>query len=822
MPESPRHPPASGGAALAERLPVATLEVDAEGLLSWANASFARLTAIRPGEADGLGWFAALPLESRPALLSALALRRDFDLSIRLLRADGVKAWVEFCARWQADRQAFIAVCIDVTTSQVRELAARGEAEQFRLVANNVPVLIAYYDAASNRCRFANRRYAETFGHDERSILGLTVPQVIGEEAARKIQPQVDHVLANKASVNYERHLTAADGTRRWIEVHLLPHLDLEGTPIGAFVLISDITKYRVAESTVRESEERLAKFMQASVEGIVFHRDGLITDVNPPLLQLLGYTPGEMLGRSTLDFIAADHRERVVAVIASGHEITYESMVVHKDGTRIPVEFIVRTMLYQTERLRMTIVRDLRDRQAALARIHYLAHHDALTGLPNRGSFLERVEEATVQAAASGHTLALLFVDIDHFKRVNDSLGHLAGDALLQVVALRITGALRSTDLVARFAGDEFVVLLGGEQRHADIKEVADKLLGVIEAPIELDGREISVTPSIGVALYPQDGDTPAELLKHADTAMYHAKAKGRAQCLFFEPAMARAAYDALVMESELAQALQQGQFVLFFQPQVQLSDGALGGYEALVRWQHPQRGLLSPNDFIPVAEERRLMLGIGHWVLSESLRHALDWRRRGLTDARVGVNLSTMQFQAAGFVELVEQVLAEHGADGSCLELELTERMLMDDLDAVRGTLERLRARGIRIAVDDFGTGYTSLARLKDLAVDRLKIDRSFIKDLPGDRGSAAITDAIIRMARGLELDVVAEGVETPEQLAWLAAHGCGTAQGHLITPAMDAAHFEAWLRSPQPQAANGVVRTSLASAAGPSPAS
>jgi EAL domain-containing protein (putative c-di-GMP-specific phosphodiesterase class I) len=392
----------------------------------------------------------------------------------------------------------------------------------------------------------------------------------------------------------------------------------------------------------------------------------------------------------------------------------------------------------------------------------------------------------------------------------------------LLQVVALRITGALRSTDLLARFAGDEFVVLLGGEQRHADIKEVADKLLGVIEAPIELDGREISVTPSIGVALYPQDGDTPAELLKHADTAMYHAKAKGRAQCLFFEPAMARAAYDALVMESELAQALQQGQFVLFFQPQVQLSDGALGGYEALVRWQHQQRGLLSPNDFIPVAEERRLMLGIGRWVLSESLRHALDWRRRGLTDARVGVNLSTMQFQAAGFVELVEQVLAEHGADGSCLELELTERMLMDDLDAVRGTLERLRARGIRIAVDDFGTGYTSLARLKDLAVDRLKIDRSFIKDLPGDRGSAAITDAIIRMARGLELDVVAEGVETPEQLAWLAAQGCGTVQGHLITPAMDAAHFEAWLRSPQPQATGGVVRTSSASAAGSSPAS
>ena len=796
MAENPRREP-----ALDDRLPVAALALGPEGLVLWANEAFERLTAIPAQEARHLGWLAAIPLDTRPALLAALATRRDFGLPIRLLRADGSKAWVEFSARWQADRAEFIAVLVDVTTSRVGELAARGEVEQFRLVANNVPVLIAYFDAAGNRCRYANRRYAETFGHDEHSILGLTVAQVIGEEAARLIQPRVDHVLAHKTSVSYERQLSAADGGQRWIEAHLLPHLDREGSAVGAFVLISDITKHRRAEDALRESEERLAKFMQASVEGIVFHKHGTVTDVNPALLQLLGYTADEVLGRSTLDFIVASDHERVLAAIDSGTDMHSESMVVHKDGRQIPVEFIGRVMPYQGERLRMTIVRDLRDRQATLAHIHHLAHHDALTGLPNRTAFLARVQAAIARASAAAGTLALLFVDIDHFKRVNDSLGHLAGDELLQAVARRITGTLRSTDIVARFAGDEFVVLLGGEQRRADIQDVADKLLGVIEAPIDVDGREISVTPSIGVALYPQHGETPAELLKNADTAMYHAKARGRAQCLFFEPAMARAAYDALVMESELAQALLHGQFALYFQPQVRLYDGTLAGYEALVRWRHPVRGLLGPNDFIPVAEERRLMLGIGHWVLSQSLRQALDWRRRDITTVRVGVNLSTMQFQANGFVELVERTLREHGADGSWLELELTERMLMDDLAAVRGTLERLRAHGVRIAVDDFGTGYTSLARLKDLAVDRLKIDRSFIQDLPADRRSAAITDAIIRMARGLELDVVAEGVETAEQLAWLAAHGCGTVQGHLVTPPMDAAKFEDWLRAPRP---------------------
>ena len=675
--------------------------------------------------------------------------------------------------------------------------ALRAEIEQFKLLCNNVPVAMAYYERAGNTCGYANQGYAAMFGRTESSILGLTVAEVIGDEAASAIQPQVDQVLRELCAAAYERQLSDGNGGLRSIEVNLLPHLDGSGQAVGAFVLISDITRHRRAEAALRESEERLAKFMQASAEGIVFHKGGLITDVNPPLLALLGHTLPGMLGRSTLDFVAPDRRARVAEVIAAGHEISYDSAVLHRDGTHIPVEFIVRTMHYQGERLRMTIVRDIRDRLEAQARIHHLAHHDALTGLPNRLAFIERAEALLAQAQGSGANLALLFIDLDHFKRVNDSLGHPVGDILLQTVAGRIIATLRGADVVARFGGDEFVLLLAGHATPAAVQEVAGKLLAAIGAPLEVAGAPISVTPSIGVALFPDHGSTPAELIKHADTAMYHAKSRGRAGCYFFEPAMAEAVRADLATEGRLAQAIRDQEFVLHFQPQLALADGALLGVEALVRWAHPERGLVGPDQFIAVAEARRLILPIGQWVLQEALRCAMGWRHAGLMAVPVAVNLSTLQFQAPGFVAVVERALADAGAHGPMLELELTERMLMDDLPEVRATLGRLKAIGVRISVDDFGTGYTSLGRLKDLPLDRLKIDRSFVHDLPGNAGSAAIAGAIIQMGKSLKLQVVAEGVETAAQREWVRAQGCDAQQGFLEGQPLPAAAFEAWLR-------------------------
>jgi diguanylate cyclase (GGDEF)-like protein len=464
-----------------------------------------------------------------------------------------------------------------------------------------------------------------------------------------------------------------------------------------------------------------------------------------------------------------------------------------------------VRTMVRGGEQLRMTIVRDIRDRHAAQARIHHLAHHDALTGLPNRLSFMAHLSQqmATV-AQGDAPRLALLFIDLDHFKRVNDSLGHLVGDTLLRTVAARIIASLRATDLVSRFGGDEFVVLLAGlapgAQQRADAEEVAQKLLASIGAPVDVERRPLSVTPSIGVALYPDDGDTPEALVKHADSAMYLAKSRGRANHQFFDRGTANSAYAELVMEGQLAQALERGEFVLHFQPQVRARDGGLVGAEALIRWNHPERGLLLADAFIPLAEQRQLMLPIGQWVLAEAARCALRWRDMGLKVAPVAVNLSSVQFHSIGFVEAVAQVLPGEGIGSGLLELELTERMLMDDLVAVKQRLVHLKAMGLQISVDDFGTGYSSLGHLKELPIDKVKIDRSFVHDLPMNRDSAAIARAIVQMGRSLGLLVIAEGVETEAQREFLAEQGCDELQGLLISAPLPQAAFEVWVRERQ----------------------
>ncbi|MEO6030970.1 MAG: EAL domain-containing protein [Burkholderiaceae bacterium] len=679
-------------------------------------------------------------------------------------------------------------------------------ARLFRLLAEHVPVLIAYFGAADYRCRFANRQYAQSFGLDEHSIVGSTVTQVIGEEGAREIEPYIRRVLEERVPVVYERTIATPQGPR-WIEVHLLPHrADVadsagRGEVVGALVLLSDVTRFRRAEQAVRESEERLGKFMQASAEGIVFHQDGVITDANPPMCELIGYRLDELLGHTTLDYIAPEQVAEVAAVIASGQETSYESVLLHRSGERIPVEFIVRTMLRGGERLRMTIVRDIRDRHAAQARIHHLAHHDALTGLPNRVLFMEQLEHLTAGGPGSGNRLALLFIDLDHFKRVNDSLGHLVGDALLRTVAARITASLRATDLVARFGGDEFMVLLVEDasrtEHRDDAYEVAQKLLVSIGAPVPAEGRPISVTPSIGIALYPSDGVTPGELVKQADSAMYQAKACGRANVQFFDSGMAAHAYAALVIEGQLALALERGEFELHFQPQVRAVDGVVVGAEALIRWNHPERGLLLADAFIPVAEQRRLMVPIGQWVLQEALRCAQRWEALGLAVAPVGVNLSSVQFGSIGFVDAIAAVLPPGGVRRGLIELELTERMLMDDLAEVKQRLEHLKALGLQIAVDDFGTGYSSLGHLKELPIDKVKIDRSFVHDLPGNRGSTAITRAIIQMGHSLGMAVIAEGVETEAQREYLVREGCDQLQGLLVSAPLPRAAFEDWVR-------------------------
>ena len=789
-----------------DALPGPVLLLDAQGSALHVNPAFAAFARRDAAHLLGRAWQELLDADSRRGLLAQLAQPADFATALFVSgsAAGEGAAWVEWAAHWQAEAGRWLCLLHDASAAKRSEAEAREQARLFRLLADNVPVLIAYYRASDFQCQFANKAYARTFGTDERAVVGKTFAEVIGNDAAAQIEPRVQQMLHLQQPAAYERELAQPDGSTRFIDVNLLPHVGEGGDTVGCFVLISDITRHRLAERAVRESEERLAKFLHASAEGIVFHRDGIITDANPPLCALIGYTLEELRGRPALDFVAPDQVPRVTGVMQAGQEISYETAVVDKAGRRIAVEFIVRTMLRNGERLRMTIVRDIRDRQAAQARIHHLAHHDALTGLPNRMSFMEQLQQHMVAAEAEGTRLALLFIDLDHFKRVNDSLGHLVGDTLLRTVAARILASLRATDVVARFGGDEFMVLLHGgpsrEQQRDDVDEVARKLLAAIEVPVNAEGRPISVTPSIGVAFFPGDAGTPDELIKNADSAMYLAKSKGRANHQFFDRGIADSAYAALVLEGQLAHALERGEFELYFQPQLRLRDGVLVSCEALLRWNHPERGLLLPDQFIPVAERQRLMLAIGQWALTEAARCALRWDAQGLAVAPVAVNLSTVQFQSVGFVEAVAQVLADDGDAARAarlIELELTERMLMDDIGEVKHRLLRLKAMGLGISVDDFGTGYSSLGHLKELPIDKIKIDRSFVHDLPDNRDSAAITRAIVQLGLSLGMTVTAEGVETEAQRAFLLRQGCDQVQGLLIGPPMPLAAFEDWAR-------------------------
>ena len=763
-------------------LPSPVLVLTTAGDATSVNTAFSDFTGLAAEAARGAGWRSVVGPKGLAPLLKALAAKRDFTLQLALRRLDsGVEAWVDCSARWLPVAERYLCQLHDVSAVRMAEAGAREQAQQLRLLANNVPALIALYAADDHRCLFANAGYAQTFGFTEQSILGKTFEQIIGTEAARMIRPFVDEVEQQGRPTRYERQLTTPKG-RQWIEVQIVPHLSEDGRVLAAFVLINDITRHREAERAVRESEDRLAKFMQASVEGIVFHKDGIITDANPPILALTGHTLNEIIGRKNLEFIAPEQIPKVLEVMAASAETAYESVLLHKDGTRIPVEFIVRTIERGGEKLRMTIVRDLRDREAARSHIYHLAHHDPLTGLLNRMAFMERLEVLMASGRAGDAEGALLFIDLDQFKRVNDSLGHLAGDVLLQTLAQRLKHLLRGSDLVARFGGDEFLVLLPGALPLADVEEVARKVLVAFAAPLQLEGRSISVTPSVGIALYPLHAATPAELIRCADAAMYLAKQQGRATLRCYDPELGQRALAALELESQLTQAVARGEFELHYQGQVRGSDAALVGAEALIRWRHPTRGLVEPDDFIPMVEQHRLVMPIGQWVLREAARAARRWQQAG-RPLPVSVNVSSLQFSDIGFGASVAQVLREEGLDGRWLELEITERMLMDDIDAVSATLADLKALGVRIAIDDFGTGYSSLGRLNRLPIDRIKIDRSFVSGLPDNSGHAAIAKAIITLAQSLGMATIAEGVETEAQRGFLVALGCEELQGDLF---------------------------------------
>ena len=426
-------------------------------------------------------------------------------------------------------------------------------------------------------------------------------------------------------------------------------------------------------------------------------------------------------------------------------------------------------------------------ERHASARHIEFLAHHDALTGLPNRTVMESRFEQAVADASRSGTHVALMFLDLDSFKTVNDSMGHPVGDELLKEVALRLGQFARASDIVSRQGGDEFLIVFTGLASGADVALAADRLVQDFKAPFLVDGHEIATSFSIGIALFPHDGHDFATLLKKADIAMYQAKAAGRDTYRLFGDHMDVAALGRHRIRNALHQAVERFEFKLHFQPQVDLASGRVIGAEALLRWTHPELGVVPPVEFIPVAEESGLIVPIGEWVLNEACRQAVAWQAPGRPPLSVAVNISAVQFARGDLEDTVRRALAASGLAPRLLELELTESVLIHNVDSVLATVTRLKRLGVTLSIDDFGTGYSSLTYLKRFAVDRLKIDQSFIRDLVSDPESAAIVRAIVQMARSLNLKTVAEGIEDDHVLAHLRVIGCDQGQGYGIARPM-----------------------------------
>jgi diguanylate cyclase (GGDEF)-like protein/PAS domain S-box-containing protein len=584
-----------------------------------------------------------------------------------------------------------------------------------------------------------------------------------------------------------------AEQGRRTILSSAVPLVAQDGAQLGAVEVSEDITTQRELMDTLRASEARYQTVFENSIDAVlVLEPDGAIVAANPGACRMLGYSEQELraighagivdAGTPTLAELIAE-RDR------SGH-MTSEVTLVRKDGSRFPGEVSAFAFPYRDGEVRVSlIIRDITERKRADARIEHLAYHDELTGLPNRVLFNETLRRRLSLGQRDGREFAVMLLDLDGFKLVNDTLGHEVGDQLLKEVAERFRQTLRAGDMVARLGGDEFILLLEEPGSKEDIGALAQRVLHAIARPCRLGGEDLHLTASIGISMFPKDGEDARTLLKNSDLAMYHAKEAGKNNYAYFSEEMNTFSQRRLVIESALRRTLDGRELLLHYQPKFALASGAVTGTEALIRWKPDGQPMVSPAEFIPIAEETGLILPIGAWVLRTALFQQRAWLGAGVRPGRVAINLSARQLAQEDLPDLVAALLAETGLAPESLEIEITESMVMRNPDWAATLLGRLKDMGVRITVDDFGTGYSSLSYLKRFPIDCVKIDRSFIRDLPDDPDDAAITRGIVAMAHSLRMSVVAEGVETDEQIRFLRELGCDEVQGFAFSRPVDA---------------------------------
>jgi diguanylate cyclase (GGDEF)-like protein/PAS domain S-box-containing protein len=777
--------------------------VDPDGTLRYASPAFGRMLGYDPEEVVGKMNVLDqvhpddLPhvLEETEKALSAGGVATN-KAEYRFLHKDGSWRWMESVGTYLLDDPAVGGVVVtsrDVTERKEAEDNLREAEERYRTLVEHIPA-VTYIDRIDevNSTVYISPQVEEMLGYtperwreDSEFLM-----KIIHPDDKERILAEVRRTNETGDPFGEEYRVICKSGHAVWVRDEAGLVKDREGTPIFWQGVVHDISERRRVEAALRESEQRFRKsFDNATIGMALVGRDGRWLQVNRSLCEILGYREVELLGKTFQDVTHPDDLDAdldQVRRMLDGEIRTYqmEKRYFRKEGHVVWVILSV-SLVHDEEGEPLYFVsqiQDISERKVLEERLQHRAFHDPLTDLPNRQLFMDRLGQALRRTGRRHKRVAVLFMDLDGFKGVNDSLGHEVGDLLLTVVAQRLRHCLRPEDTLARFGGDEFVVLIEALDDPAQAVQVAERITEEIRRPFILEGRDQYVNASIGISLGDARTHDPDDLLREADTAMYRAKDEG-GDFRVFNPAMYERAFTRFEAENDLRRAVEQGEFVVHYQPMVDLRTGEWWGMEALVRWDHPERGLLEPSEFVPVAEESGLVIPMGEQILREACSRAKEWQGGNprIPSPVMSVNLSASQLSRLDLAETVERVLGETGLEGSRLMLDVTETVYVQVLAANTAILDRLRSLGVRFSIDDFGTGYSSLSYLKRLPADAIKIDQSFVKGLGEDLEDTAVVRMIIELAHTLGLEVIAEGVETEEQATLLNEMGCDFAQGY-----------------------------------------
>ena len=676
--------------------------------------------------------------------------------------------------------------------------------ERFRTLLDRTTDCVVMVALPEGVVSDANAALGRLLGEPTETLLGRSFESLGLGDAADVLATLRREAQSGDAPAETPGHSDVTEFSRGghsiWLELSYRLAV-LDGRSYGVIVG-RDVTERKLAQDMADALLTEKEALLDNALVGIAMVRDRRIVLCNRRLEEIFGYAPGGLNGQSTRILYESDEifhgvgnkaRER----FAQGRAFTSSQSMSRADGSRFWGELAGRSIdPGHPDEGSIWVISDITERKLAQERAEFLSYHDALTGLPNQLLLKDRLQQAIAFSNTTGTKLALLIIDLDRFKTINDFLGHAAGDRLLVEVASRLSRRVRSTDTVSRQGGDEFHLLLTNLAEPDAIVTFLGELMDSMQQPYEIEGRELTISVSVGIAIYPEDGADFEALLKKADMAMYRAKDSGRNAYRFYNQEMNEDAVEQITMHAGLWRAVEAEQFVLHYQPQFELPGGRLIGAEALIRWNHPDLGLVSPGRFIPVAEETGLIVQIGDWVLGEACREAAKWRDAGAPDLVVAVNLSAVQFKRGDIERSITRALAESGLDPAQLELELTESILIRDSEHMLSTVKRLKHMGIKLSIDDFGTGYSSLSYLKRFEVDKLKIDQTFVRDLVSNSEDAAIVRAIVQMAHSLGLKTIAEGVETQQVLDALGGFGCDEVQGYWCGRPVPAEAFMAFL--------------------------